>query len=183
MLHQRYVVHLAVQSVASKREFYCNAHAGLMKPIIAGNETVVYAVLHLFGLCNALTNPILYGYLNENFRKEYKNIYRWEHSVFKNKTNTGCWVCGGYIGMGRGRCSWITSVVQANQFLIKLQPLSNLFICTSRECFSSLKAFCIERVYSNFLAVVVVSVLAFYVRIPLKPTVFFCKSVFEKKEN
>ena len=24
----------------------------------------------------AFTNPILYGYLNENFRKEYKNIYR-----------------------------------------------------------------------------------------------------------
>ncbi len=48
----------------------------LMKPLIQGNETVVYAVLHLFGLCNALTNPILYGYLNENFRKEYKSIYR-----------------------------------------------------------------------------------------------------------
>ena len=47
-----------------------------MKTLIAGHETVIYAILHLFGLCNALTNPILYGYLNENFRKEYKNIYR-----------------------------------------------------------------------------------------------------------
>ena len=51
-------------------------YPALMKPIISGNETVIYAVLHLFGLCNALTNPILYGYLNENFRKEYKSIYR-----------------------------------------------------------------------------------------------------------
>ena len=47
-----------------------------MKELIAGKETVIYALLHLFGLCNALANPILYGYLNENFRKEYKNIYR-----------------------------------------------------------------------------------------------------------
>ena len=47
-----------------------------MKPLIEGNETVIYALLHLFGLCNALTNPILYGYLNENFRKEYKSVYR-----------------------------------------------------------------------------------------------------------
>ena len=44
--------------------------------LISGKETVIYAVLHLFGMCNALTNPILYGYLNENFRKEYRNIYR-----------------------------------------------------------------------------------------------------------
>jgi hypothetical protein len=51
-------------------------YPGEMRDIISGNETVVYALLHLFGLCNALTNPVLYGYLNENFRKEYNNIYR-----------------------------------------------------------------------------------------------------------
>ena len=55
---------------------FMDLYPALMKPIISGNETVIYAVLHLFGLCNALTNPILYGYLNENFRKEYKSIYR-----------------------------------------------------------------------------------------------------------
>jgi len=55
---------------------FMELHPGLIRPFISGNEAVVYAVLHLFGLCNAITNPILYGYLNENFRKEYKGIYR-----------------------------------------------------------------------------------------------------------
>ena len=56
--------------------FLMDMYPEQMKAMIAGNETVIYAVLHLFGMCNALTNPILYGYLNENFRKEYRNIYR-----------------------------------------------------------------------------------------------------------
>ena len=65
--------------------FLMDMYPEQMKALIAGNETVIYAVLHLFGMCNALTNPILYGYLNENFRKEYKNIYRW---VNKEKSTT-----------------------------------------------------------------------------------------------
>ena len=56
--------------------FLMDIYPDKMKALITGHETVIYAILHLFGLCNALTNPILYGYLNENFRKEYKNIYR-----------------------------------------------------------------------------------------------------------
>ncbi len=50
-----------------------------LRPVIEGMETVIYALLHLCGLSNACINPVLYGYLNENFRKEYKNIYRWEY--------------------------------------------------------------------------------------------------------
>ena len=57
-------------------EILMDLYAAQMKELVAGKETVIYALLHLFGLCNALANPILYGYLNENFRKEYKNIYR-----------------------------------------------------------------------------------------------------------
>lgn len=37
---------------------------------------IVYGVLQLLGTANACSNPILYGYLNENFFNEYKNIYR-----------------------------------------------------------------------------------------------------------
>ncbi|TRY73362.1 hypothetical protein TCAL_06016 [Tigriopus californicus] len=48
----------------------------VIRKYIEGSETVIYSLLHLFGLCNACINPILYGYLNENFRKEYKKIYR-----------------------------------------------------------------------------------------------------------
>ena len=51
--------------------FLMDMYPEQMKALIAGNETVIYAVLHLFGMCNALTNPILYGYLNENFRITY----------------------------------------------------------------------------------------------------------------
>ena len=42
---------------------------------MTGNEELVYGLLHLLGTANACFNPILYGYLNENFRNEYKNIY------------------------------------------------------------------------------------------------------------
>ncbi len=48
----------------------------LIRPHIRGYESPIYAVMHLFGLSNACVNPILYGYLNENFRKEYRSIYR-----------------------------------------------------------------------------------------------------------
>jgi hypothetical protein len=37
---------------------------------------IPYSVLHLFGAANAVINPFLYGYLNETFRNEYKNLYR-----------------------------------------------------------------------------------------------------------
>jgi hypothetical protein len=42
-------------------------------------------LLHLLGTANACFNPILYGYLNENFRNEYKSIYSrmpwYSHSI------------------------------------------------------------------------------------------------------
>lgn len=36
---------------------------------------VVFAVCHLIGCSSACTNPVLYGYLNENFRKELVRVY------------------------------------------------------------------------------------------------------------
>lgn len=56
---------------------------------MTGNEEVVYGMLHLLGTANACFNPILYGYLNENFRNEYKSIYRrmpwYSHSFHANE--------------------------------------------------------------------------------------------------
>jgi hypothetical protein len=53
---------------------------------MTGNEELVYGLLHLLGTANACFNPILYGYLNENFRNEYKSIYRrmpwYSHSFY-----------------------------------------------------------------------------------------------------
>lgn len=35
---------------------------------------VSYAVCHMIGMSSACSNPMLYGWLNENFRKEFKEI-------------------------------------------------------------------------------------------------------------
>merc|ERR1719361_1337256 len=48
----------------------------ILKDVIAERETIIYALLQLFGMCTAIANPILYGYLNENFRKHYGTLYR-----------------------------------------------------------------------------------------------------------
>ena len=48
----------------------------ILRDVIAERETIIYALLQLFGMCTAIANPILYGYLNENFRKHYGTLYR-----------------------------------------------------------------------------------------------------------
>ena len=48
----------------------------ILRDVIAERETIIYALLQLFGMCTAIANPILYGYLNENFRKHYSTLYR-----------------------------------------------------------------------------------------------------------
>ena len=35
---------------------------------------IIYAVCHMLGMSSALANPLLYGYLNENFRQEFREI-------------------------------------------------------------------------------------------------------------
>ena len=36
---------------------------------------VTYGILHLLGAGTSIANPILYGYMNENFRNEYRKFY------------------------------------------------------------------------------------------------------------
>ena len=38
------------------------------------NLFITYAICHLASMTSALSNPILYGYLNENFRAEFRKI-------------------------------------------------------------------------------------------------------------
>ena len=40
------------------------------------HEILVYGIANLCGLATSCINPVLYGYLNESFRKEYKNLLR-----------------------------------------------------------------------------------------------------------
>lgn len=35
---------------------------------------VCYAICHMMGMSSACSNPVLYGWLNENFWKEFKDI-------------------------------------------------------------------------------------------------------------
>ena len=37
---------------------------------------IVYGICHMIGMSSASSNPLLYGWLNENFRKEFKEILR-----------------------------------------------------------------------------------------------------------
>jgi len=39
-------------------------------------HALVYGICHIMGLGNACINPFLYGFLNENFRKEYQHIFQ-----------------------------------------------------------------------------------------------------------
>ena len=36
---------------------------------------IIYAVCHVTGMLSACANPIIYGYLNENFNREFKEIF------------------------------------------------------------------------------------------------------------
>eukprot|EP00095_Tigriopus_kingsejongensis_P000260 snap_masked-scaffold272_size230267-processed-gene-1.9 protein:Tk00260 transcript:snap_masked-scaffold272_size230267-processed-gene-1.9-mRNA-1 annotation:"retinal rod rhodopsin-sensitive cgmp 3 -cyclic phosphodiesterase subunit delta isoform x2" len=47
-----------------------------LHPLLGGREELTFGILNLLGATNACVNPLLYGYFNENFRNEYKYIYR-----------------------------------------------------------------------------------------------------------
>lgn len=38
------------------------------------HQLIVYAVCHMMGMSSACSNPLLYGWLNDNFRKEFNEI-------------------------------------------------------------------------------------------------------------
>ena len=39
-----------------------------------GLSRILFACCHMCGMSSACSNPFLYGYLNDNFRKEFKEI-------------------------------------------------------------------------------------------------------------
>ena len=49
---------------------------------------VIFAVCHATGMLSACANPIIYGFLNENFKTEFKEIYK----ILKSKLAC-CFVC------------------------------------------------------------------------------------------
>ena len=53
----------------------------------------VLGLMLLLGGTNSIANPILYGYMNENFKKEYKNFYGKIFWIpkFRTMKNVGSW--------------------------------------------------------------------------------------------
>ena len=39
-------------------------------------QLVLYAICHACGMLSACANPIIYGFLNENFKAEFKDLYQ-----------------------------------------------------------------------------------------------------------
>ena len=51
-------------------------------------QTIIYAVCHVMGMLSACANPIIYGFLNENFSREFKELYKsLKQSCFKNHSS------------------------------------------------------------------------------------------------
>ena len=42
---------------------------------------IIYAICHVASMLSACANPIIYGFLNENFKTEFKELY----SILKKK--------------------------------------------------------------------------------------------------
>ncbi|XP_040565594.1 neuropeptide F receptor [Lepeophtheirus salmonis] len=48
----------------------------------------IYAVCHVLGMLSACANPVIYGFLNENFSKEFKQIGLWWKTKIQFCTNS-----------------------------------------------------------------------------------------------
>lgn len=46
----------------------------LKKEALSQDLLVIYAICHMMGMSSACSNPVLYGWLNENFKKEFREI-------------------------------------------------------------------------------------------------------------
>ena len=103
---------------------------------IKGIDPMVYGLCTIMGLCNACTNPILYGYLNENFRREYRNLFRklpW-HSIIASNDNQAT----GNLKSGNLRFTWVIKNCLNLTFLVNFQRFEYCllfsFHCISYNC-------------------------------------------------
>ncbi|XP_017477528.1 PREDICTED: neuropeptide F receptor [Rhagoletis zephyria] len=52
-----------------------NLYADMRSPVaVTESMLIAYAFCHMFGMSSACTNPLLYGWLNDNFRKEFTEL-------------------------------------------------------------------------------------------------------------
>lgn len=53
---------------------FFNLYADMKRAALTKNMLVVYAFCHMIGMSSACSNPLLYGWLNDNFRKEFQEL-------------------------------------------------------------------------------------------------------------
>lgn len=72
---------------------FFNLYADMQRPVMTQKMLVAYAVCHMIGMSSACSNPLLYGWLNDNFRKEFHELLcrcSEPTNVALNGHTTGC---------------------------------------------------------------------------------------------
>lgn len=71
---------------------FFNLYADMKRAAVTNNMLVVYAFCHMIGMSSACSNPLLYGWLNDNFRKEFQELlcrYKENTNIALNGHTTG----------------------------------------------------------------------------------------------
>ncbi|XP_037811236.1 neuropeptide F receptor-like isoform X1 [Lucilia sericata] len=76
---------------------FFNLYADMKRPAVTNDMLVMYAFCHMIGMSSACSNPLLYGWLNDNFRKEFKEI------LCRSKENTNIALNGHTTGGAQSR--------------------------------------------------------------------------------
>ncbi|XP_054747447.1 neuropeptide F receptor [Anastrepha obliqua] len=95
-----------------------NLYVDMRSPVaVTEGMLVVYAFCHMLGMSSACTNPMLYGWLNENFRKEFKEL------LCRSKENTNVALNGHTTGSAQTRRRRKHADISKGD--LKLLPISN----------------------------------------------------------
>ncbi|XP_032578231.1 neuropeptide F receptor isoform X1 [Drosophila sechellia] len=71
---------------------FFNLYADMERSPVTQSMLVRYAICHMIGMSSACSNPLLYGWLNDNFRKEFQELLCRcsDTNVALNGHTTGC---------------------------------------------------------------------------------------------
>ncbi|KAK5644811.1 hypothetical protein RI129_006111 [Pyrocoelia pectoralis] len=94
---------------------------------------VCYAICHMMGMSSACSNPVLYGWLNENFWKEFKDIMCISGSTRSNSNSAECRRLTGrkasQKSIGRGKPDLVTVATDFHQGATVATEMSVLTRC------------------------------------------------------
>lgn len=108
---------------------FFNLYADMQHPsAVTQRMLVAYAICHMIGMSSACSNPLLYGWLNDNFRKEFQEL------LCRCTDSTNVALHGHTTGSNvQAAASRHRRMQQANMFRGELQLLGNRS-CTDGDC-------------------------------------------------